>query len=236
MAAALTPEVASTLMLSGVTFGFVNSLHCAGMCGPLAVLFAREPHAAVGYHAARIVSYAGLGTLMGALGAAVGADRLGGGGAWLAIALAVFLLGFALGLDKHILRVPLLGDVGRRLTSRVGTLNGTTRALALGALTPLLPCGVLYAACLAALGSGGPAQGAIALAGLAIGAAPLMLLAQWRLGTLQRRLGPARMARVARAAMLIAALMLGWRGVVDLRSRTQGIEGACPMCETSTGG
>lgn len=236
MPAALTLEVASTLVLSGVTFGFVNSLHCAGMCGPLAILFAREPAAAVGYHLARVVSYAGLGTLMGTLGAAIGADRFGGGGAWLAIALAVFLLAFALGLDKHLMRVPLLGDLGRRLTGRVGTLNGTTRALALGALTPLLPCGVLYAACLAALGSGGPVQGAIALAGLAVGAAPLMLLAQWRLGAVQRTLGPARMARVARAAMLIAALMLGWRGVADLQSRAAGIEGDCPMCGTATGG
>ena len=216
-----------TLAIEGFAFGFVNSLHCAGMCGPLSAFFLEKPAAAVGYHGARAASYGLVGALAGTIGLALGAGRWAAGGAWFAIALALSLVLMAFGLERWLGRVPGLGKLVSKATASARRLPPMQRAMVLGATTPLLPCGLLYAACGAAVASGGPIEGLASMSAFALGSVPLLLLAQWNVGWLTQRLGPARLRLVARSAMILAAVLLFWRGAVDLAARSEGGEGGC---------
>jgi sulfite exporter TauE/SafE len=87
------------------------------------------------------------------------------------------------------------------------------RALLLGATTPLLPCGLLWSACAGAAVAGSALAGAEVMAGFALGAVPLLLLAHANAPSLARRLPPATLAWIQRGAMLSAAALLVWRGM-----------------------
>ena len=96
--------------------GLVTSLHCAGMCGPLAcaLMPARaddaDPHTVASvYHLARLAGYAVLGAVAGGLGALPLAWL--GGSMWrfLPWLLVAFFLAAAFRLDQRLPRVPLLG-------------------------------------------------------------------------------------------------------------------------------
>ncbi|MFY9342451.1 MAG: hypothetical protein WAT39_08170, partial [Planctomycetota bacterium] len=58
--------------------------------------------------------------------------------------------------------------------------------------------------------------GAEVMVGLALGSLPLLLLAQTQVTTLARRFGPRTLLFVQRAAMLLAAGMLIWRGIANM--------------------
>lgn len=220
----------ATLAVEAFAFGCANSLHCVGMCGPLALLAGGRPRTALAYHAARTASYALAGGLAGALGLALGAGDHADGAAWFSFVLALALLAIACGLDKHLAVLPGLGSLAPRLARRAGELSAGARALWLGALTPLLPCGLLFAACAAAIAAGGPLAGATSMAAFALGAIPLLAIAQWQLPALTRRLGPVRVRRAARLAMLLTAALLAWRGAADLAARAGGAPGGCAAC------
>ena len=224
----MVSEHLDTAFTQGFAFGVVNSLHCAGMCGPVAAFFLDAPRAAIGYHAARTIAYTGIGAAAGSVGIVVGADRWGHGGAWLAIVLALALVLFAAGLDKHLGRIPGAGRLVSSAVQRTRGLSPHWRAATLGALTPLLPCGLLYAAVSAALVAGGPSAGAASMAGFALGLLPLLAFTQANLGWLHRRFGADRMRWIARVTMLVAAAMLLWRGIAGLGAETAAE--ACPLC------
>jgi len=56
--------------------------------------------------------------------------------------------------------------------------------------------------------------------GFALGSLPLLLLAQTQAGRLARRFGPTTLQWIQRAAILVAAVVLVWRGV-------HGLHGGC---------
>lgn len=216
------------LATQGMVFGLANSLHCAGMCGPMAAFFLDAPGAAIPYHAARTAAYVGVGALAGTAGLAVGASDWGHGGAAMALVLAAALLAFALGLDRHLGRVPGAGRIVTATVQRTRNLSPHRRAAAIGMLTPLLPCGLLYAAGSAAMAAGGPVEGATSMLGFAIGLLPVLAFTQANLGFLQRTLGRERLQLVARTTMVIAAAVLVWRAWASFQASDPG--DACPLC------
>ena len=66
-------------LFESFVFGMANSLHCACMCGPLALAFHGTQGPAAGgallYQSGRFASYATVGTGLGAAGAVLGAER-----------------------------------------------------------------------------------------------------------------------------------------------------------------
>lgn len=201
---------------SSALFGAVNSLHCAGMCGPLVIAVAGMPGTGLAYHAARLASYGVLGALLGGLGGHV-LPTSAHTGAWLGFVLAASLLLFALGLDRFLHRVPGLATAARHASDVALRLPPAARAGALGAITPLLPCGLLYAVAAAALVSGSATGGAATLGGFAVGSLPLLALAQGLLPRLRGILGSAGLAWFRRGLLLAAAALLAWRAWRDLQ-------------------
>ena len=93
-------------------------------------------------------------------------------------------------------------------------LRGGSRvraAAALGAATPLLPCGPLYFLLSLALLSGSALRGAETLLAFGLGTVPLLWLAQANFHWVRARLGPRTLARLQGAFALAVAALLVWR-------------------------
>lgn len=183
----------------------LGSAHCAAMCGGFVCFYAPESRKLRGhllYNGGRLAAYVALGAMAGALGAGVahlgalagiarGATLVGGAMmiVWgltgiLAAAGVRLRQGSALqrGLQAWI------GDALERLRGR----SVATRALAMGLLTSLLPCGWLYVFAAAAGTTGKPLDGAVVMLVFWAGTLPAMLAvgfgAQRLFGPLRRRL------------------------------------------------
>lgn len=203
-------------LVNGFLIGLPFSLHCVGMCGPFAGAFLGKKSAVASYHGARFVSYILAGLVVGGLGHLLGVQDLTGQGAWISFALAGLLVLFALGVDKKIGSIPGVGTLFGKAMRRAGKLTPDKRAALIGFLTPLLPCGALFAIYGAALLYGSTIDGGLAMAGFALGTMPLLAFAQLQLAWLHQKLGPRGMLWAQRGALLLAAGILIWRGMLDL--------------------
>jgi uncharacterized protein len=198
-------------------FGAANSLHCACMCGPLALAFQGGTKGAFSYHLGRVFAYGAIGVVLGGLGSALGSRQLATPTAWVAYVLAAGIVVLALLGERGALAIPGLGRSLQRAMAHTRGWSPAVRAGLLGAFTPLLPCGLLWAACAGASLAGSPLDGGGVMTGFALGSLPLLLLAQTQAGRLARRFGPRTLWWAQRVAMLLAAATLVWRGTVNLQ-------------------
>jgi sulfite exporter TauE/SafE len=195
--------------------GLVTSVHCAGMCGLLTcgLGLAAGGQATVqvtGYHAGRLFSYTLLGVVAGAIGW-LPATRLLGGGNGVPWFLILFLVFLGLGLERHLPAVPGAARLIGPLRQRFARLSGTRKGIAVGTLTPLLPCGPLWGMIALGFVSGSPVRGAELMLVFGLGTVPLLWLMQSGAAVWQRRVAPATIQRLQRGLALTAALALAWR-------------------------
>ncbi|MFT3782101.1 MAG: sulfite exporter TauE/SafE family protein [Nibricoccus sp.] len=215
--------------------GLVTSLHCAGMCGPLACWLtptkADDDAATVYsvYHGTRLLAYGILGALAGAIGK--GPLALVGEGAlrYVPWALVVFFVAVALRWDK---KMPKSGYIAGLWLKVQGWLRGRSRlstAAVLGTATPLMPCGPLYfVAALAAL-SGSALKGVEFMVAFGLGTMPLLWAVQSNFGWLRLRLSPVWISRLQVALALAAALVISWRlrGTIGFDGVTENAHSCC---------
>lgn len=219
-----TALTATAAVLAGLT----TSVHCFAMCGPLACAGcaratpAGHSRARVmsAYHLSRIISYTLVGALFGLLGEGAMLVFTVVAPKWLPWVLVAFLVAAALGLGEWAPRIPVMSQILRGANRVSAALSPTARAGTLGALTPLLPCGLLYALFGTALLTGSAGGGAQLAAGFALGGAPALTLAQLQTSWIRRLPASARFL-IQRAIPLTAALVLAWRA-----TSTSG----CPLC------
>jgi len=192
-------------------FAFASSLHCAGMCGPLAAC-ATGRRGAVAYHAARVLAYASVGAVAGQVGDAAMPAAVAESRAALPLLLGAFLLVIAAFGMHAIGRMPGLGRVLQRGHAWAARLGPQARGAVIGALTPLLPCGLLWAGVAAAVVAGSWHEGALAMLGFALGSLPALAFVQLPFAWSRFARTPAARRRVRRVALLAAAAVLLWRG------------------------
>jgi sulfite exporter TauE/SafE len=208
----------------------LGSLHCAGMCGALVAFAVGDPavtsrsgraalHAA--YHGGRLASYAVLGALCGLVGAAVdlggsmvGLNRLAAvvAGAMMVAVGVVALLhwrGFRLKWPAAAGRLGRLVVLAQR--AALG-LRPFPRALVIGLLTALLPCGWLYAFAIVAAGTGSALWGGAVMAAFWAGTVPVLACVGVGVQTLSATLG--------RRVPLVTALVLVALGLVTILGRS----------------
>lgn len=198
--------------------GLVTSLHCAGMCGPLAcaVMPGRsdrvDPVAVAStYHLTRLAGYGLLGALLGGLGRWPLLILDGNWLRYLPWLLVLFFIGVAVRFDQRLPRWPVLGRIYGAVATRLRGRSRVEAAAALGLATPLLPCGPLYFLLALALLSGSAARGAETLVAFGLGTVPLLWLAQANFRWLRERLGPVWLGRLQTGLALAIALVLTWR-------------------------
>jgi len=161
--------------------GLVGSLHCAGMCGPLALALpvtgtstASHVLSRVTYNLGRILTYGLLGVIFGLVGKSL---ALAGVQRWVSLASGVaILLGllassrFALGQPAARFVVWLKAGLSRLLRRR-----SLSALFGLGLLNGLLPCGLVYVACAGAVAMGGFLSSVEYMVSFGLGTLPMML-------------------------------------------------------------
>ena len=215
------------LLASLFVAALIGSPHCAGMCGGFVAFYAgqeggRERLAHAAYNGGRLVSYALLGAVAGLLGASV--EQLGAtvgvsrAAATVAGALMVLwgAATIATGLGARLPRLPVPRNAGRGFAAALRGLRAQpppARALVIGLLSTLLPCGFLYVFVAAAAATASPLRGALVMAVFWAGTVPIMaglgLAAQSLLGPLRRRLPVVTAAGLVVLGLLTMAGRLG---------------------------
>ena len=168
--------------------------------------WARHAWLQVGYHVGRLVGYALLGGVAGGVGALLDlGSTLSGlqpvaavlaGGVMVVIGLAA-LCRVSGWLDRWMNAAAGLGSLGRWAQGVALRVNAGPRAWGIGLLTPLLPCGWLYAFVLTAAGTGGVWSGAAVMGVFWLGTLPVLVglglglqgafgLAGWKLPWVQQ--------------------------------------------------
>jgi sulfite exporter TauE/SafE len=198
--------------------GLVTSLHCAGMCGPLAcavVPVRREQGdaatSATAYHLARLAGYSVLGAVAGGLGRLPLSFLSSSAGRWLPWLGVLFFVALALRWDRHLPKFPAFGRWAIRWSAHWRGRPPALAAAALGLATPLFPCGPLYFMVALALLSGSAIRGVEFMLAFGLGTVPLLWLVQTQFGRLQRRLPPRWIVRARFALAMAAAAIIALR-------------------------
>ncbi|MDX6765551.1 MAG: sulfite exporter TauE/SafE family protein [Candidatus Methylacidiphilales bacterium] len=224
----MTPEFATPL--AALAAGAVTSLHCAGMCGPLACTACpARPGARLRdgllYHGARITAYSLLGAALGWSGASLG--QMLGQPIWKILPWAFLLLFAAIALSWDPARFARLPASWRSPLQRAAQLQGWRGALLLGFFTPLIPCGPLLLAAGTATAAGSATHGALLMACFGLGTVALLETVRLQAGALQRFFPPPSLRRLQQGLALIACLIvatrLAWPLLVPASK-------ACPLC------
>ena len=147
------------LLLSGFILGFAGSVHCVGMCGPLALSLPFQQYsgwqkglAIGGYHLGRISSYMGIGIVAGIFGRGLnwfGLTQI------ISITLGSFIvLSVLLPRLQSKVNIPFLkGFKHWQITTMQSILQKRSVAsmFFFGLLNGFLPCGLVYTAVAASL-------------------------------------------------------------------------------------
>jgi uncharacterized protein len=178
-------NILGALMLTGVA-GSVG--HCIGMCGPLLILAgARYPKKGVSsipyhviYHLGRILVYAILGIISGALGGVIGklavAAKIPGAVSLIIGAFIILLALSNLGWLPFWKRSIENNGWWQRMLKSVMKTPGAKAVLILGMLNGILPCGLVYESLLIAGTLGNPWLGGLGMFLFGLATLPVLVL------------------------------------------------------------
>lgn len=171
------------LLLTAMVMGGIGSLHCVGMCGPLALSvpvpvasnFAKLI-AALLYNMGRVVTYACLGAVAGVAGASFTFFGFQQGlSVFAGTLIIIYLLWPQLPFYKkgHYRFQFILGKI-RSALSKLFKQNNYQSVFFIGLLNGLLPCGLVYMAVATAVATGSVVKSSLFMAGFGLGTLPLM--------------------------------------------------------------
>ncbi len=171
------------MLLSALILGLLGSLHCIGMCGPIAFLLPldrsnklKKVFQLFSYHFGRLTTYAFLGLVFGLLGRSL---YLFGLQQRVSIVVGVIMIVSVL-LPKQFSTSKWFGPmyhVVAKVKSLIGfNLKNKTAGsfFIIGLLNGLLPCGLVYMAVFGAIGTGQIFQGSLYMFAFGLGTVPLM--------------------------------------------------------------
>jgi sulfite exporter TauE/SafE len=218
----MSPTLAATAFLMGLAGG----PHCIAMCGAACGGLVR----AGGARPARGMASFQLGRLLGYSAAGAAAGLAVQGFAWLSSQTAALrpvwtlfhlaVLAWGLLMLARARQPAWVEATGRGLWARVRPMAQRRGGLAAtGALWAFMPCGLLYSALLVASLSGGPAEGALAMALFALGSGISLGLAPAALQRLQAWGNRLRDGCGTRIAGLLLALTAAWALWMDVAHR-----------------
>ncbi|MGS0525197.1 sulfite exporter TauE/SafE family protein [Zobellia nedashkovskayae] len=175
------------MILSAVILGLMGSLHCVGMCGPIAFMLPVDHSNNVKkfgqifiYHLGRLMAYGIIGLIFGFLGKGL---SIFGAQQKLSIAIGVLMILVVLipyktfskyNLSKPIYKV--ISKVKNQLGKELKKKSPDT-FLTIGFLNGFLPCGLVYMALFGAVAMGNALQGSLYMMLFGLGTVPLMTVA-----------------------------------------------------------
>ena len=209
-------------IVAGLAFGTLGSVHCIGMCGPIALSLpgaqrdrGRFVLERLVYNLGRAVTYTLLGALAGGVGTAL---SLAGVQQALSVAVGVGMVAIA-GVPwvrRQAQRVEQAPSAFlQRVMAPLGSLyerGGVAAMGAVGLLNGLLPCGFVYAALATAVTAGSVSASMGFMAAFGLGTLPAMLGVSL-LGRLADATWRARLHRFAPYGLALVGLLLILRGL-----------------------
>lgn len=209
-------------ILAGLTFGFFGSIHCVGMCGPLALSLPGASHARWRYIGERLLYNLGRALTYTVLGAAVGGLSVlisfSGVQQWVSIGIGLLMIGGAL-VPWVSRRISTLEQLPARLLRRVlepiqllYQSGGSIAMLGVGILNGLLPCGFVYAALATAVTANDLYTSMLFMAAFGLGTIPAM----FAVSMLERLLSVtwrARLQKLIPIGLVLVGILLILRGL-----------------------
>ncbi|MBL8977852.1 MAG: sulfite exporter TauE/SafE family protein [Gemmatimonadetes bacterium] len=160
------------LLTAALLAGLLGSVHCIGMCGAFAASCTRARGGLAAWHLGRILTYAGLGAVAGAVGSLLP------GPPWVPGAEAAQLLvWFALAQAGVVPEPRLLPPALTRAGSRAAAVPRAGAQFLFGLVNGLLPCGLVYSALALAIAADRPTAGALAMLAFGVGTLPALSVA-----------------------------------------------------------
>lgn len=205
------------MLVAAFILGFTGSLHCVGMCGPIAMIVGgkAQQHVIVYrllYNFGRTLTYVAMGIVVGLLGKIIQWGSVQGK---ISIGVGVLILlllaipkvqtYFLPSLSKVVLR--LKQSFGRQLQSKK-----FSAALVTGIFNGFLPCGLVYAALAIALVQSNLSGSAMAMALFGLGTIPAMLMAAYSWQVI-RKVVPWSFQRIQTVMLVLVAVLMIWRGL-----------------------
>lgn len=172
------------MLYTALLLGIISSLHCVGMCGPIALMLPidrnNSNHKALQilvYHVGRLTAYGVLGVVFGLLGRAI---FLAGMQQKLSIIMGVFMILMVVIPEKIFNRLNFSKSVYKAIAALKNYLGQQFKRKSLdalftiGLLNGFLPCGMVYAALFGALAMPNLMQSISYMLLYGIGTVPLM--------------------------------------------------------------
>ncbi|HRP90599.1 MAG TPA: sulfite exporter TauE/SafE family protein [Edaphocola sp.] len=203
------------VFVSSFLLGIGSSLHCLGMCGPLvmAVPFPANRRS----NSTKLLYFLGKAIAYGSLGAIIGIFGLkaiwGSAQQYVSIFAGVFILLMVLFPLLFVKKVKFpFQKYFQRIFSRIKDNPKWYHFFQLGFLNGLLPCGMVYIALTAALASGSPLEGFIAMVLFGIGTTPVL----WVVAAVKGKITPKLQVKLKPVSMglsVVVGLLLILRGL-----------------------
>ncbi|NNF35723.1 MAG: sulfite exporter TauE/SafE family protein [Saprospiraceae bacterium] len=168
------------------TLGLFGSLHCMGMCGPLAMGVSRYSDEnvwsklwhALKYNFGRIATYAGLGLVFGFLGQGIVMGGFQKTFSVIAGVVLVLLFLFSFDFERLFFKWKLYTHWDKKIKKRIGlylSRQANSSPFSIGLLNGLIPCGLVYLALAGAITSGGIIPAIIFMVVFGLGTLPSLL-------------------------------------------------------------
>jgi uncharacterized protein len=206
------------MLYSALILGLVSSLHCIGMCGPIAMMLpvdrnnpAKKTIQILLYHAGRITAYGALGLVFGMLGRGL---FLAGIQQRFSIVTGIIMIIIVMVPEKIVAKYNFSKPVYRIISNVKSGLGsqfrkkGSKALFTAGLLNGFLPCGMVYAALFGAIAMQSVAYGTFYMVLYGIGTIPLMSLVVYASGILKSPLRNSFRRVVPYAAVLIGMLFI----------------------------
>lgn len=205
------------MVVNGLIFGLISTLHCAGMCGPLAMVIPGKVNQnkwifGISYQLGRIGVYIGIGSIIYAIGMSFSLFRLQQG---LSVVLGSIMVIYALFSIFKIQGPQLVNKPYGKIISwfnQVIASGKSGSAFLLGALNGLLPCGAIYIAAIYCATFTNPIDAISYMALFGIGTMPVFI-AGWLLVSKQFSLKLKSLRIAYKFLPLLVGVLMILRGV-----------------------
>jgi sulfite exporter TauE/SafE len=215
-------DTSDIFILNGFLIGLFGSLHCVGMCGPLALALPLGQKTKTGkimgglaYNLGRSFTYAILGLIFGLIGAGL---KLSGVQQWVSIACGIIMvLSVVL---PGLIKAPsapakVIGRLVAPLKNKLGSLlkqNKIHHLFLFGLLNGFLPCGLVYIAIAGAVAGSSLVESILFMFLFGLGTLPMMFAVVY-FGNMMKSHLLNRLKRLIPVFVIIIGLLFIVRGL-----------------------